>query len=95
MSSKYLLQIDKSVLKDLQDLPAKQYKQVVSKLLSLSLQPYQQDCKALKGFDSAYRVDQGEFRILFYVQEIADEEMGQVQVFRVGKRNDDEVYKNL
>jgi mRNA-degrading endonuclease RelE of RelBE toxin-antitoxin system len=41
MSSKYLLQIDKAVLKDLQDLPAKQYKQVVSKLLSLSLQPYQ------------------------------------------------------
>jgi mRNA-degrading endonuclease RelE of RelBE toxin-antitoxin system len=48
MSIKYLLQIDKAVLKDLQDLQAKQYKQVVSKLLSLSLQPYQQDCKALK-----------------------------------------------
>jgi mRNA interferase RelE/StbE len=59
------------------------------------LQPYQQDCKALKGFTSAYRVDQGEFRILFYIQETTEEEMGQVQIFRVGKRNDDEVYKNL
>jgi mRNA interferase RelE/StbE len=95
MSPKYLLQIDKAVLKDLQDLSAKQYKQVVSKLLSLSLQPYQQDCKALKGFISAYRADQGEFRILFYVQEMTEEQMGQVQIFRVGKRNDDEVYKNL
>jgi mRNA interferase RelE/StbE len=95
MSSKYLLPINKAALRDFQDLAAKQYKQVVSKLLSLSLQPYQQDCKALKGFTSAYRVDQGEFRILFYVQEITEEEMGQVQIFRVGKRNDDEVYKNL
>jgi mRNA interferase RelE/StbE len=40
-------------------------------------------------------VDQGEFRILFYIQETTEEEMGQVQIFRVGKRNDDEVYKNL
>jgi mRNA interferase RelE/StbE len=96
MSTKYLLQIDKAVLKDLQDLQAKQYKQVVSKLLSLSQQPYQQDCKALKGLTGAYRVDQGEFRILFYVQEMTEDQiMGQVQIFRVGKRNDDEVYQNL
>jgi mRNA interferase RelE/StbE len=96
MSNKYLLLIDKSVIKDLQKLPAKQYKQVVSKLLSLSFQPCQQDCKALKGIPGGYRVDQGEFRILFYVQETADELfLGQVQVFRVGKRNDDEVYQNL
>jgi mRNA interferase RelE/StbE len=53
----------------------------VSELLSLFLQPYQQDCKALEGFTSGYRVDQREFRILFYVQEMTDEQMGQVQIF--------------
>jgi hypothetical protein len=32
---------------------------------------------------------------LYYIQEATDEQLGQVQIFRVGKRNDDEVYRNL
>jgi mRNA interferase RelE/StbE len=92
MAEQYLLLIDKSVAKDLQDLQPKQYKQVVAKILSLGTEPRQQDCKALKGIDGGY---QGEFRILYYIQEVTAEQLGQVQIFRVGKRNDDEVYRNL
>lgn len=95
MSDSYLLLIDKSLLKDLQKFPAKQYKQVVTKLLSLAVDPRPQDCKALKGVDGGYRVDQGEYRILYYLLEAEGEQPGQVQIFRVGKRNDDEVYRNL
>jgi mRNA interferase RelE/StbE len=95
MAEQYLLLIDKSVAKDLQDLRPKQYKQVVAKTLSLGTEPRQQDCKALKGIDGGYRADQGEFRILYYIQEATAEQLGQVQIFRVGKRNDDEVYRNL
>ena len=95
MSKQYLLLISKSVAKDLQDLQPKQYKQVVAKILSLGTEPIQQDCKALKGIEGGYRADQGEFRILYYIQEATDEQLGQVQIFRVGKRNDDEVYRNL
>jgi mRNA interferase RelE/StbE len=87
--------VDKAVIKDLQTLPPKQYKQVVAKILSLGLNPYQPDCKALKGIAGGYRADQGEFRILYYVQPETAEQPGQVQIFRVGKRNDDEVYQNL
>jgi len=47
MAEQYLLLIDKSVAKDLQDLQPKQYKQVIAKILSLGT-PRQQDCKALK-----------------------------------------------
>jgi mRNA interferase RelE/StbE len=95
MAEQYLLLISKSVAKDLQDLQPKQYKQVVAKILLLGTEPRQQDCKALKGIESGYRADQGEFRILYYIQEATAKQLGQVQIFRVGKRNDDEVYRNL
>lgn len=95
MSDSYWLSIDKSVLKELQKFPAKQYKQVVTKLLSLAVDPKPQDSKALKGVDGGYRVDQGEYRILYYLIEPEDDQAGQVQIFRVGKRNDNEVYRNL
>lgn len=95
MSGQYFLLIDQDVFKELQKLQPKQYKQVVSKLLSLALNPRQQDCKALKGVPGGYRADQGEFRILYYVQEPSGNQAGQVQIFRVGKRNDGEVYRNL
>jgi len=45
--------------------------------------------KQLKGHSGIYRVDQGEFRILYTIDE------SEIEVFRIGKRNDDEVYENL
>ena len=95
VSNSYLLLVDKSLLKELQKFPAKQYKQVVTKLLSLAVDPKPQDCKALKGVNGGYRVDQGEYRILYYLLEPENEQPRQVQIFRIGKRNDNEVYRNL
>jgi mRNA interferase RelE/StbE len=91
MSERYSLRIAKTAEKDLLDLQAKFYKQVVSKILSLQGNSQPQDCKALKGYEGGYRVDQGEYRILYTI----DEESKLIDVFRVGKRNDGEVYKNL
>lgn len=91
MSERYNLRIAKTAEKDLLDLQAKLYKQVVSKILSLQGNSQPQDCKALKGYEDGYRVDQGEYRILYTI----DEESKLIDVFRVGKRNDGEVYKNL
>ena len=67
----------------------KQFRQVVKKIFSLQLDPRPQDCKQLKGHPGIFRVDQGEYRILYTIDEAS------VEVFRVGKRNDDEVYENL
>jgi mRNA interferase RelE/StbE len=61
----------------------------MSKILSLIDNPKPQDYKALQGYSDYYRVDQGEFRIVY---EIRSEE---IYIVRVGKRNDDEVYQNL
>jgi mRNA interferase RelE/StbE len=68
-----------------------EYKQVVSKILSLQGNPRPQDYAALKGYQDGYRIDQGEYRILYTI----DEDNKLVDIFQVGKRNDDKVYQNL
>jgi len=88
-SKQYNLKIKKSVRKQLLKLQPKFFKQVVSKILSLTDNPRPQDYKALQGYSEYYRVDQGEFRIVY---EIGEKE---IKIIRVGKRNDDEVYQNL
>ena len=88
-SKPYNLRIKKSVRKQLLKLQPKFFKQVMSKILSLTDNPRPQDYKALQGYPDYYRVDQGEFRIVY---EIGEEE---IKIIRVGKRNDDEVYRNL
>jgi mRNA interferase RelE/StbE len=61
----------------------------MTKILLLPSDPRPQDYKQLKGYSGVYRVDSGEYRILYTISEDA------IEVFRVGKRNDDEVYENL
>lgn len=82
------LAIQKSVLKDLESLPAKQYRQVVSAMLDLlndSTPHY-----ARKLTNSHYsRIAIGEYRVVYR----ADEE--QVNVVLFGKRNDDDIYRQL
>ncbi|MBE9191390.1 type II toxin-antitoxin system RelE/ParE family toxin [Gloeocapsopsis crepidinum LEGE 06123] len=88
---RYALRIAKTAEKDLFNLQAKQFTQVAKKIFSLQGNPKPQDCAALKGYPGGYRVNQGEYRILYTI----DEESQIVEVFRVGKRNDGEVYRNL
>lgn len=88
---RYALQIAKTAEKDLLDLQAKQFTQVAKKIFSLQGNPKPQDCKQLKGYPGGYRVDQGEYRILYTI----DDELLMVDIFRIGKRNDGEVYRNL
>jgi len=82
------LVLNKSVLKELEDLPAKQYRQVVSAILDLLADPCPHYSKALEG--TPYRrLAVGEYRVIYR----ADDEF--VHVVVTGKRNDDEVYRNL
>ena len=70
------------------DLDPKRYKQVLSKILALLKDPKPQDSAELKGYPFT-RVDVGEFRIIYYCSDEV------VTFVIVGKRNDDEVYKEL
>lgn len=69
-------------------LPAKQFRQVVRKVLSLMADPLPADSLLVKG--SPYRrADVGEYRIVYQVRNDI------LAVFVIGKRNDDEVYRLL
>ena len=82
------LVLNKPVLKELEELPAKQYRQVVSAILDLLAEPCPHYSKALEG--TPYRrLAIGEYRVVYR----ADEQFVHVAV--AGKRNDDEVYRHL
>lgn len=88
----FSLQVDKAVLKELGDpkrYPAKIYRQIALKMFSLQFNPHPPDSKKI-GQDR-YRVDSGEYRILYKI----DEREKVVKVFLVGKRGDDEIYRRL
>lgn len=91
MSDHYALRVAKTAEKDLNKLQGKQFVQVAKKIFSLQGNPKAQDCKELKGYPGGYRVDQGEYRILYTI----DEDSKTIDIFRIGKRNDGEVYRNL
>jgi mRNA interferase RelE/StbE len=72
---------------------AKKLRQIFMKILSLRRSPFPQDAKKLENFSyrglSGYRVDQGEYRIIYAV----DEKKKTVIVGLILNRNED--YKEL
>jgi mRNA interferase RelE/StbE len=72
----------------LDTLPPKQYRQVTRKIIMLMADPQPADAERLKNYDYS-RVTVGEYRVIFSVQD------GVLRVIAIGKRNDDEVYRNL
>jgi mRNA interferase RelE/StbE len=81
----------KAVLDFLQGLQPKIAVQITKKVLSLNLDPRPADSKELIGYSDIYRVDSGEYRIVYRF----DSKEDLVEILLVGKRNDDEVYKQL
>lgn len=76
--------------KFIEKLEAKQARQIVIKIKSLEFDAYPSDSKKLKGTKSEYyRVDMGEFRIIY---EVTNDD---ILILLVGKRNDNEVYNKF
>ncbi|HAG83860.1 MAG TPA: cytotoxic translational repressor of toxin-antitoxin stability system [Cyanobacteria bacterium UBA12227] len=65
--------------------------QIAKKVLALNIDPLPFDSKQLSGYPGYYRVDSGEYRIVYRFNPNQD----LVEVILVGKRNDDDVYKRL
>lgn len=87
----YSLTVARDVLQELGDpqrYQAKIARQLLLKILELTLNPRPQDCKAI---DAGYRVDSGEHRIYYEV----DDTSRLISVLLVGKRGDDEIYRRL
>lgn len=78
-----------TVLDFLKGLQPKIAAQIAKKVMALNVDPMPSDTKELSGYPGYYRVDSGEYRIVYRFNSQED----LVEILLVGKRNDDEVYK--
>lgn len=83
------LDLSKQALSFIESLQLKQKKQIANKIQILLENPKPQDNKKLKGGGEYFRVDVGEYRIIYSLGKMT------VFVFVIGKRNDDEVYRKF
>ena len=83
------LNLSRDAYKFLSDLAAKQYRQIGQKMFALLSDPQPSDCRPLKGYEGHWRVDFGEFRLVYRFDDKT------VYLVIIGKRNDDKVYKPL
>jgi mRNA interferase RelE/StbE len=89
MSSRYEVVVLRPAEKEIRRLAPKIRRQILEKLVGLETNPRPQDVRRLHGVERSYRVDSGEYRILY---EIDDAERR--AVVRVVKHRKD-VYRNL
>ena len=84
------IKLSKEAGKFLKRVPPKHGRQLVAKITSLAGDPHPSDSKELKGYPLPWRrATAGEYRIIYRV------EGDTLFVEIVGKRNDDEVYRQL
>lgn len=82
--------LSKDARRFIEKLQHKHAKQVLIKILDLCQDPKPPDSAPLKGCDEGYRrADMGEYRIIYRV--VGDT----LEVLLVGKRNDDEIYRQF
>jgi mRNA interferase RelE/StbE len=89
MPKSYALDMTNKAFKFLTGLESKQCKQVAIKMLSLLRNPYPNDSEQLKGPTKYRRVDIGEYRIVYDVQDNV------IQILAIGPRNDGAVCKRF
>jgi len=78
---KFLLHLTKS--------NPKHAKQIVRKWMLLAADAIPQDAKPLQGYNGVYRVDSGEYRIIYRFDHKT------IYLMAVGNRNDGKVYKDF
>ncbi|MGB6975849.1 MAG: type II toxin-antitoxin system RelE/ParE family toxin [Gammaproteobacteria bacterium] len=83
------LDISKHAADFLLQLPPKHCKQCFTTILRLTKFPHPQDSKKLQGYEELYRVDTGEYRVIYRVDEDT------IYISLIGKRNDGEIYHQL
>lgn len=84
------IEVNKRAEKFIRKLPAKQARQIIAKIIELRSNPKPHDSKPLKGHEQMWRTDVGEYRIIYFVRDSV-----LLVIFLVGKRNDDDIYKQL
>lgn len=65
----YRIIIPKLVQKQLDDLPQKQQKRLISAIRLLADEPRPSGVKKLKGYDKTYRIRVGDYRIIYKIED--------------------------
>lgn len=85
----YSIQLLPSAMKSLDGIPRKQRSQIAEKVGRLASEPFPRTAKKLQGIEDTYRIDSGDYRILYQVYQMRLT----VLVVKIGNRKD--VYRNL
>lgn len=85
------LSLSQQAIKFLKKVPVKHGQQIERTLRALKDQPMPHDTKRLKGTSEYFRVDIGEYRIIYRI----DTSSELLIIAMIGKRNDAEVYKQF
>ncbi len=83
------LKVKSRAEKEIASIPQKVRRQLLGRILALEKDPRPRDSIALKGEEDAFRVDSGNYRILYHI----DTKSREVTIFRVRHRKD--VYRGL
>lgn len=87
----YKIILDRRVIKTIQKFPPKHRMQIKNQIIHLQEEAIPHDSQTLKGYEPYRRCDCGEYRIVYRL----DSQTDTVYVLLVGKRNGEEVYKQL
>lgn len=83
----YKIEITASAEKSLKKIPKKDLSKIITAIQILSISPFPEGCRKLKGEEDVYRVRQGNYRIIY---EIFDQKLI-ILVLKIGHRKD--IYK--
>ena len=76
-------------LEFLNKLEPKQFKQLAKRVFGLQSETFPADMRHMKGWPGYFRLDNGEFRIVYFPKELV------IEISCIGKRNYDQVYRDF
>lgn len=85
--AKYKIAISSSAEKKLKKLPKKDISKIIESIQMLSINPYLEGCRKLKGEENTYRLRQGLYRIIYEIENL----QVKILILKIGHRKD--IYK--
>ena len=83
--AEYKILLKSSAAKEIQAVGSKEdRRRLVEKIAGLAVNPRSQKTEKLAGYDDRYRIRQGQYRIVYFI----DDSRREVTIFKVGHRKD-------
>ena len=83
------VRLSKDAASFLEKIPSKHAKQIAQRIVTLQSDPAAYQTEELKGYAPYRRLKAGEYRVIFFI------ETEVINITLIGKRNDDDIYKQV